>query len=105
MLFLRLVKFAAVLFLHADGAYRAGVGGVHRLGHFLRRDGAGLGHGQHALHVEYGGAQPGALGAADAQVRVNECDHKICLLRMMSVASMGGFGAKYARHLRAAVVE
>ena len=66
--------------------------------------GAGLGHGQHALHVEYGGAQPGALGAADAQVRVNECDHKICLLRMMSAASMGGFGAKYARHLRAAVV-
>ena len=65
---------------------------------------AGLGHGQHALHAEYGGAQPGALGAADAQVRVNECDHKICLLRMMSAASMGGFGAKYARHLRAAVV-
>ena len=50
------------------------------------------------------GAQPGALGAADAQVRVNECNHKICLLRMMSAASMGGFGAKYARHLRAAVV-
>ena len=38
--------------LGADGAYRAGVGGVHRLGHFLRRDGAGLGHGQHALHAD-----------------------------------------------------
>ena len=92
------------LFLDADGAYRAALGCGDGLRHLLRRDGAGLGHGQHALHAEYGGSQPGALGAADAQVRVNECDHKICLLRMMSVASMGGFGAKYARHLRAAVV-
>ena len=64
-----------VLLRDGDGAYRAGVGGVHRLGHFLRRDGAGLGHGQHALHAEYGGAQPGALGAADAEIGVNECFH------------------------------
>ena len=40
---------------------------------------AGLGHGQRALHGEHLRADTGTLGAADAQVRVNECFHKTYL--------------------------
>ena len=38
--------------------------------------GIGLGHGQRAFHLEHGGAKPGALGAANAQIRVNICVHR-----------------------------
>ena len=31
--------------------------------------------GQDACHLEYLGADPGALGAADAEIGVNECFH------------------------------
>ena len=51
------------------------------LRHLLRRDGAGLCHSQNALHAEHGGAQPGALGTADAQFRVYECVHANTSLR------------------------
>ena len=34
------------------------------------------GHGQRAFHLEHGGAKPGALGAANAQIRVNICVHR-----------------------------
>ena len=69
------------LFLNADGAYRAALGCGDGLRHLLRRDGAGLCHSQNPLHAEHSGAQPGALGTADAQLRVYECVHANTSLR------------------------
>ena len=39
------------------------------------RNVAGDGDGQSPLHLVYLGAEPGTLGAADAEIGVNECFH------------------------------
>ena len=56
-------------------AHRAGVGGVHSQRHLVGRDVAGDGDSQSPFHLVYLGAEPGALGAADAEFRVYECFH------------------------------
>ena len=61
----------------ADGAYRAGFGGGDGLGHVLAGDVAGDGHGQRPIHRKDFGAQAGALGAADAEIGVNDRFHGI----------------------------
>jgi arsenate reductase len=80
------------LFLDADGTYRAALGCGNGLRNLLRRDGAGLGHSQNPLHAEHRGAQPGALGTADAQLRVYKCVHA----NTSFAESMARFAANYA---------
>ena len=54
-------------------AHRAGVGGAHSQRHLVGRDVAGDGDSQSPFHLVYLGAEPGTLGAADAEFRVYEC--------------------------------
>ena len=61
--------------LYPYRAHRAGVGGVHSQRHLVGRDVAGDGDSQSPFHLVYLGAEPGALGAADAEFRVYECFH------------------------------
>ena len=61
--------------LYPYRAHRAGVGGVHSQRHLVGRDVAGDGDSQSPFHLVYLGAEPGTLGAADAEFRVYECLH------------------------------
>ena len=61
--------------LYPYRAHRAGVGGVHGQRHLVGRNVTGDGDGQSPFHLVYLGAEPGTLGAADAEFRVYECFH------------------------------
>ena len=64
-----------VLLRDGDGTHRAGLCGFHGGGYGVGRQLAWHSDGQDACHLEYLGADPGALGAADAEIGVNECFH------------------------------
>ena len=61
----------------ADGADRAALGGGDGLRHVLAGDIARDGDGKRPLHLEYLGAKAGALGAADAEIGVDDRFHGI----------------------------
>ena len=61
----------------ADGADRAALGGGDGLRHVLAGDIARDGDGKRPLHREYLGAKAGALGAADAEIGVDDRFHGV----------------------------
>lgn len=81
----------------ADGAYGAGFGGGDGLGHILAGDVAGDGHGQCPVHRKDFGAQAGALGAADAEVGIDDRFHRNGLLWMVLHKSMPARGPVYSK--------